>query len=789
MNKVLLIVSAILLSTASVLKAQRVVEILPDVDTLFVCADSSFQLNASTALSYSWSPAAIFDDPSSRTPTVTPTAPTLVILDAIVNGFPRKDSIFVIPTTPILNLSSDQTGPVCGGEVVTVFANNNVQGQGLTWEFPQNLFILDSLNSRVLVQPLQSTTIEATINITGCEVKQSIQVATFEVSAAIDNPDTVLLCVGEDVELTATLNNNSAGDLIWSPAEGLSDTIGLSVTAAPEATTTYYTSYTQGGCTIVDSVVVRIDSIPTDLSLEKDEDKEVYCEGDIVTLKSPTFNPEAYPIIEHTWSTILAMPGPDEDPIGSVGFETPDSLFNMVFTAQDSATYRRITTSGGCIDTTEVLIPVIKPKDIIITPDPAIVCPGETIDLTAAFEGEGEITWTPEELIPGAKDQKEVTVGPLSETTEIMIMVEEQDCPSNASIMVQVLPQLIGLNTQGVICEGEDIQLNFTNFPGVTYQWSSPNDPTFNTMDPLINVAPTENTTYQLTAQFGECPEETASLQVQVINPVTVDVTPATLTICPREEFTLSAMGDAPGFATESYTWTFQGSSQNGSDITIRTLTEDATFLMTYRALKPDGQECFRATDEAQITVEQQPDILGFDINPTTATTDGIFLGESVGVNANIEGNTAGYDFQWMANDDNIAGDGPGITDTPSDNTVYKLTLVSPNDCETENTAPPVLVIVPQYSIPNVFTPNSDEVNDFFNIAFVGIQDLSAFIQEFKVFNRWGQVVYDNETPDTGWDGNVNGNPAPADVYIYKITVEFPDGRREENSGEVTLIR
>lgn len=789
MNKVLLIVSAILLSTASILKAQRVVEILPDVDTLFICADSTLQLNASTALSYSWSPANIFDDPTSQTPTITPTAPTLVILDAIVNGFPRKDSIFVIPTTPSLDLSSDQSGPVCGGEVVTVFSGDNVQGQGLTWEFPEELFILDSLKSRALVRPLRHVTLTATLEITGCTVTEDFLVEVTPVAAVIDNPDTVFLCAGEEVDLTAMATGNQGELLFWSPAEGLSDTVGLAVTAAPEETTTYYTSFTLDGCTIRDSVVVRIDSIPVDLSLEKDEDKETYCIGDVVTLKSPTFNPSAYPIIEHTWSTILTMPDQGVDPVGSVGFETPDSLFNMVFTAQDSAIYRRITTSGGCVDTSEVLIPVIQPKEITITPDPAVVCPGQTIMLTATFEGEGEITWMPEELISGANDEREVTVGPLLENTEIEIEVEEEDCPSNASIQVQVLPSLIDLNTETVICEGEDIQLNFTNLPGVNYQWSSPNDPSFNTMDPLINVNPTENTTYQLAAQFGDCPEETSQIQIQVINPVTVDVTPATLTICPREEFTLSAMGDAAAGATENYTWTFQGSSQNGPDITIRTLTEDATFLMTYLALKPSGQECFRATAEAQITVEQQPEIVDYDFNPETATTDGIFLGESVGVAANIVGITTGYDFQWMANDNNIDGAGPDITDTPSENTVYKLTLTSPNDCVTELPSPPVLVIIPQYSIPNVFTPNDDNVNDFFNIAFVGIQDLSAFIQEFRVFNRWGQIVYDNETPETGWDGNVNGNPAASDVYVYKITVEFPDGRREENSGEVTLIR
>ena len=149
-------------------------------------------------------------------------------------------------------------------------------------------------------------------------------------------------------------------------------------------------------------------------------------------------------------------------------------------------------------------------------------------------------------------------------------------------------------------------------------------------------------------------------------------------------------------------------------------------------------------------------------------------------VTADIVGNTNGYSFQWMANDENIDGTITSTADDPLENTRYKLTLTSPTGCTVEATSPTVIVIEPAFEVPNVFTPNDDDINDFFNIAFVGIRDLSTFIQEFQVFNRWGVLVYDNDTPDTGWDGTYNGSPAPSDVYVYKIRVRFPDGREEE---------
>lgn len=794
MIKVRNIVFAILITLSStVLYAQRSVEILPDVETLYICTDSSFQLNATEALSYSWSPAAIFDDPSSRTPIVTPNGPTLVTLEAVVNGIIRRDSILIQPTQPTISLSSDQSEDVCAGTTVTVTATNNVENQGISWEYREDLYVVDSLSNRILIKPLGPTQVIASINLTGCEVKDTFLVGVKSPLVTIQNEDVESVCQGGSVTLSANTSSGFSNGLVWSPNINISDTTSVTGQVVVTPTTEsimYYATFTEGGCTIVDSVLVQVDSLPENLTeITLTEDKDVYCNGDTVILESPIFNTAGYTRIEHKWSASLIYPEPGEDPIGTWGFETPDSLYNLIITAQDSAVYRRITTSGGCIDTALILVPVIPPKEITILPDPAVVCPGERITLMAEFDGEGEITWEPEEIINGASDQKSVTVGPLTDNTEVKITVEEEGCPSSQSITVQVLPQLISLNTATVICQGETIQLNFNPVDGIAYQWSSPDDPNFNSTDPTVSVSPTTTTEYQLTAQSDECPAETASLTVSVIPPASVEVTPSSLVICPNEEFTLSAEGNAPSFATESYEWQFGGSSQNGQNITIRTLRENAVLTMVYTVLKPGGQACSSDTDQATIEVEEQPEILGFDINPDSATTEGIFLGESVGVLANILGSTTDYIFQWMANEDIIDGTTDNITDTPSEDTRYKLTLISPNGCETTETSPTVLVIVPQYQIPNVFTPNGDNVNDYFNIAYVGIRDITAFVKEFKVFNRWGQLVYDNDTPQTGWDGNVNGNPAPPDVYVYKIVVMFPDGTTEENSGEVTLIR
>jgi len=87
-------------------------------------------------------------------------------------------------------------------------------------------------------------------------------------------------------------------------------------------------------------------------------------------------------------------------------------------------------------------------------------------------------------------------------------------------------------------------------------------------------------------------------------------------------------------------------------------------------------------------------------------------------------------------------------------------------------------------AMPNTFTPNGDGANDFFNV----VGNAEARVVAFRIFNRWGQQVYNNENPAQGWDGTANGQPQPTEVYYYQIEVQTPDGVWTRQ-GDVTLVR
>ena len=92
--------------------------------------------------------------------------------------------------------------------------------------------------------------------------------------------------------------------------------------------------------------------------------------------------------------------------------------------------------------------------------------------------------------------------------------------------------------------------------------------------------------------------------------------------------------------------------------------------------------------------------------------------------------------------------------------------------------------------LPNAFTPDGDGTNDFFNVILSesGCSEVTEVL-DFKVFDRWGTRVYDNETPSQGWNGLFKGERQNPDVYVYAIEVLLNDGSTTTLSGDVTLIR
>lgn len=116
----------------------------------------------------------------------------------------------------------------------------------------------------------------------------------------------------------------------------------------------------------------------------------------------------------------------------------------------------------------------------------------------------------------------------------------------------------------------------------------------------------------------------------------------------------------------------------------------------------------------------------------------------------------------------------------------YSLSVSSVYECTTTEE---MIVNKDCYiDIPNSFTPNGDGVNDYFFPRQLLSKGMTNF--SMKVFNRWGQIVFQTEQPDgRGWDGRFNDKDQPGGVYIYEIKGILKNGRQEQYTGNVTLLR
>lgn len=87
--------------------------------------------------------------------------------------------------------------------------------------------------------------------------------------------------------------------------------------------------------------------------------------------------------------------------------------------------------------------------------------------------------------------------------------------------------------------------------------------------------------------------------------------------------------------------------------------------------------------------------------------------------------------------------------------------------------------------VPNAFTPNGDELNNTFHLDGLGIQELKYL----RIFNRWGELVYESNDFNAGWDGTVNGKPSEPEVFVYLLEAVCTTGEIIRKQGNITLIR
>ncbi|GLR19459.1 T9SS type B sorting domain-containing protein [Portibacter lacus] len=158
----------------------------------------------------------------------------------------------------------------------------------------------------------------------------------------------------------------------------------------------------------------------------------------------------------------------------------------------------------------------------------------------------------------------------------------------------------------------------------------------------------------------------------------------------------------------------------------------------------------------------------------------------------NIYFSNDSVEFELIAN---VSGDAEFTYDDLLDNSVsgcYAITSIDSSGNESKLSSIVCSANCPLYELPNVFTPNGDNANDLF------VPRDNRFVSEvdMKIYNRWGELVFQTSDPEINWDGtNFKGKELAEGVYYYKCDVieSSVDGSQERSigilSGSITIIR
>jgi len=96
-----------------------------------------------------------------------------------------------------------------------------------------------------------------------------------------------------------------------------------------------------------------------------------------------------------------------------------------------------------------------------------------------------------------------------------------------------------------------------------------------------------------------------------------------------------------------------------------------------------------------------------------------------------------------------------------------------------------IFKVTPQVFVPSAFTPNGDGLNDFARPIAVGIER----IEYFRIYNRWGQLVFTTTVNEQGWDGTLDGKKQDSGTFVWLVSAIDYLGKPVFQKGTITLIR
>ncbi|MBI2281137.1 MAG: gliding motility-associated C-terminal domain-containing protein [Bacteroidetes bacterium] len=402
-----------------------------------------------------------------------------------------------------------------------------------------------------------------------------------------------------------------------------------------------------------------------------------------------------------------------------------------------TTTYTFTPTAGQCATTTTLDItvnPNVTPTFAAVAP----ICSGDTLSPLPTTSTNGVLgIWSP-------------AIDNTTTTTYTFTPSPGLGCYTTAQVTVTVnsLPTVSVLGNNN-ICEGDSTTLTANG--AVSYVWNTTDTAT------SVTVSPTTTTIYSVTGTNSLGCENTFPYTVTV-SPPPVALISGSSSICFGQGVTLMASGGL------SYVW-----STGDTTTTITDFPNDTT---VYWIIASAGS----CIDSISYTVDVVPTP---NVVVTPSLTATIIQGESIELTA-----SGGTSYLWTPSTDLSCSTCATTIASPEETTKYCVGTTVNGCVDTTCITVFVDIICGELFVPSAFSPNSDGVNDCLSVYNNCIESM-----DFKVFSRWGEVVYQSIDINDCWDGTFKGTALNTAVFVYRLDAVLLNGEEVKLKGNVSLIK
>ncbi len=555
------------------------------------------------------------------------------------------------------------------------------------------------------------------------------------------------ICQGEVVNLLGSILSDPTGvSFYWENDPTLSCTDCLNPSVNPLDTTTYtFVAVSAEKCMYTASVTVNVrdEAIPI-VTISNDT---TICANDVTQI----FATGGDNLTGYDWDQSAA------------GLTCYNACNNPIASPASNTTYTvTVTNTSGCSSTASTTVSVFYEFQELLGEDRTI-CEGDTAHLQV-LNGNNPF-WVASDGLSCAACPNPVA-SPTETSTYIVRVDSDFGCEIFDTITVNILtPDDIDAGDDIAVCEGTPAQL--TGFGEGIPSWTPA--VTLNQTDIFNPIAtPTETTKYYFSLENGDC-ILTDSMTVEILEKTEIDLLDQS--ICQGEAIIMQPIGIA-----DTYQW---NPSESLSSLEIENPTATPTETTEYTVVAQAGT-CEPDTASAFVEVLENPTL-------NVAGLYRYFPGDPIELD--ITSLDAGdFVYQWTPAIGLSCTDCPNPTATIDTSMNYTVIIT---DLETGCSNSEIVIVrkvnecsEDLISMPNAFSPNGDGNNDTYQMYSGTIEE----IEYFRVFDRWGSMVFESTDRYFTWDGKYNNKTIAEGVYVYFLSGKCKlDGSIIMKKGDITV--